>query len=112
MGEEESWCSQEAARPSEAPVFLSALLLEQARRCLADLPWSHVQKSKVRGQTARGAQVLGPYAAWPTAMWVLEALKAARLGSQPITWAARSFCWFIPVGTCPYCSHTALPALV
>lgn len=50
MGEEQTWYSQEATRPSKAPVCLSALLLEQVGHCLADLPWSRFQKSEVRGQ--------------------------------------------------------------
>lgn len=50
MGEEQTWYSQEATRPSKAPVCLSALLLEQVGHCLADLPWSCFQKSEVRGQ--------------------------------------------------------------
>ena len=52
MGEGQSWCSQEATRPTKAPAVLSAVLLEQAWHWLTDPPQNHCQESEVSGDGA------------------------------------------------------------
>lgn len=122
MDEEQSWCSQEATSPSKAPAVLSAVLLEQARHCLADLPWSHFQKHKVRGRRGGGVGVCGWGDAFPGPQalhcFVHRCVDFGSAESCPATQltlslrhpghpAGRS------VGTCP-AAHTqpTLPALI
>lgn len=91
--EEESCVYRKPRASSETPVFLSALL-EQVGHCLADLPGATFRKARQGGRWCGALRSSDPMLLGPQP-WVLEAPKAARLGSQPITWAARSFCWFI-----------------
>lgn len=81
MGEEQTWYSQEATRPSKAPVCLSALLLEQVGHCLADLPWSRFQKSEVRGQMVWVLRFSDPVLLYPQVCGVGSAESCP--GGQP-----------------------------